>query len=115
VVQALLDFVARVSIVFTVFSSLHSNHLSLFLPASSTCGTYPYCYSYQYYGDLTLGGLIGVIIGSIVACCLLIACCIHLTKRRQRAAGVPIAYSPTSYNNPGAYQAPPPGPYNYPK
>ncbi|CAF1075080.1 unnamed protein product [Rotaria socialis] len=77
-------------------------------PARSTCGSYAYCNSYYYWGNLTLAGLIGVIAGSIFGCIFLIALCHYLCKRQRRHTGAPVILLPPTFQNPGIRQAPPP-------
>ncbi|CAF4552889.1 unnamed protein product [Rotaria socialis] len=77
-------------------------------PARSTCGSYPYCKSYYYWGNLTLAGLISVIVGSIFGCIFLIALCHHLCKRQRRPTGASAIVLPQTFQNTGIHQAPPP-------
>ncbi len=61
---------------------------------------------------LTLLALIGIIVGSIVGCILLMTLCICLCRRQQRTIITQPAYVAPVYYNPGVYQisAPTPGP-----
>ncbi|CAM4909677.1 unnamed protein product, partial [Rotaria socialis] len=77
-------------------------------PTRSTCGSYPYCKSYYYWGNLTLAGLISVIVGSIFGCIFLIALCHHLCKRQRRPTGASAIVLPQTFQNTGIHQAPPP-------
>ncbi|CAF1292592.1 unnamed protein product [Rotaria magnacalcarata] len=79
-------------------------------PTRSTCGSYPYCKTYYYWGNLTLTGLIGVIVGSIFGCIFLITLCHHLCKRQRRSTGASVIVLPQTFQNPGIRQAPPPYP-----